>query len=401
VANPSVLADSKAVVRSPDAARVLIASLIGRLPSGSAPLALLLFARQSMSIAVAGMIVGVYIAGFAVGQPILARLVDRRRQGPVLWLAVTVSTLGFLITAAHPGLALTVAGTVLAGLGGPPFEACLRALWRDIVEEPLVPAAYTLDVTSQELIFILGPMVTLGSIALFGPAGGLYATAAAQLIGTVLFATAPAARHWRGETVVRHWAGPLRSIGIRVLLGTALLVGAGIGAVAVAVTAFAEHAGARSWSGWLLAAQAGGALIGGLLYTRATPGDTRRLPLLATVFAVLYLPLLATPGPAFMAVLVAVSGLALPPLLTAVFLAADRLAPHGTAVEAFAWIMTAFTVGSALGAALTGPLVERQLRYGFAFAPAIGLVAVLCMALVAVARVPAGTTREEADLDEW
>jgi hypothetical protein len=95
-----------------------------------------------------------------------------------------------------------------------------------------------------------------------------------------------------------------------------------------------------------------------------------------------FLPLAATPGPVPMAVLLAVSGLALPPLLTAVFLTADRLAPAGTVAEAFAWVATAFAVGSAVGSAVTGPLVATGIRYGFLLAPAAALACVVALTLV-------------------
>jgi predicted MFS family arabinose efflux permease len=75
----------------------------------------------------------------------------------------------------------------------------------------------------------------------------------------------------------------------------------------------------------------------------------------------------------------------LPPLLTAVFLAADRLAPPGTAAEAFAWVATAFSVGSAAGAALAGPLTASGVRYGLTLAPAITLCAAGVLAVVASA----------------
>jgi predicted MFS family arabinose efflux permease len=158
-------------------------------------------------------------------------------------------------------------------------------------------------------------------------------------------------------------------------------VGLAFGSIPVALTGYAEAAGARSLSGWLLAAQAAGALIGGLLYTRARPGGPVRLPLLAAALTAGFLPLLVTPRPAVLAVLLAVSGLALPPLLTAVFLAADRLAPAGTVAEAFAWVATAFAVGSAIGSAAAGPLVAAGIRYGFTLAP---LAALVCVAVLTV-----------------
>ncbi len=151
---------------------------------------------------------------------------------------------------------------------------------------------------------------------------------------------------------------------------------------------YAEAAGNRSLSGWLLAAQAAGALIGGLAYMRVRPGGPGRLPLVTAMLAAGFVPLLAVPGPAVMAVLLAIAGVSLPLVLTAVFLTADRLTPAGTAVEAFAWIITAFTVGSAVGAAITGPLVGDSIRAGFAFAPVAGLLAVAAMSTASFARRP-------------
>ena len=368
-----ILRDNAAVLRSPDAARVLAASLIGRLPSGSAPLALLLFARETMTIAVAGLLVGAYTAGVAVGQPMLARAADRWRQPPVMLAAVTTSTVGFAVTAASTALPVTLASAALAGLGAPPFEACLRALWRDIVGEQLLHTAYTLDVTVQELIFVAGPLVTLTAVAGFGVRGGLVTTALLQLAGTLWFASTPAVRRWRGEVAPRHWAGPLRSGSMRLLMATTALVGAGVGSIAVAVTGYAEQVGARSWSGWLLAAQAGGALVGGLLYARFRPVGARRgLSGITALLGLAYLPLLLTPAPPTMLFLMAIAGLALPAFLTAVFVFVDSVAPPGTAAESFAWVATAFLVGSASGAALNGVILDanRIATAGFALAPA-------------------------------
>ena len=93
--------------------------------------------------------------------------------------------------------------------------------------------------------------------------------------------TAPVVRRWRGAAAVRHWAGPLRSGTLRVLLAATVLVGFAVGASTVAVTNYAEVAGAPSESGWLLAAQAFGALLGGITFTRRQPRDLpRRLPVI-------------------------------------------------------------------------------------------------------------------------
>ncbi|MEV6851527.1 MFS transporter [Actinoplanes sp. NPDC051411] len=377
-------AGARAVLRAPHVRTVLLAAQVGRIPQASAPLALLLFGRQTLSLATAGLLVAGYTAGMAAGTPLLARAVDRRSQPPVVLFASLLSAAGFLLVAAGTGgTGVLLAGAVVAGLGTPPLEACLRVLWPAMVPPAAVAAAYALDIAFQEVIFVVGPLVTLAAVALAGPAAGLIAAAVLQLAGSAVYARTPVARRWRGETAARHWSGPLRVPQFVLLSGGIACVGAAVGSLPVALTGYAEALSDRSLSGWLLACQAVGALIGGLLYTRARRGGRRRLPLITIAFAAGYLPLLLMPGAVAMAPLTALCGLALPPLLTVAFLSADALAPAGTVVEAFAWIATAFAIGSAAGSALTGPLVDSGLRLGFGFAPVAGLLAILLMSAAA------------------
>ncbi len=377
------------VLRTPQVARLLAASTLGRVPLGSSSVALLLFARQTWSIGQAGLLVGVYTVGLAVGAPVLARIADRWRQPPVMIAAALVSTVGFVILAVtHPSIGLAVVATLIAGAGAPPFEAGLRVLWRDLVPESQITTAYTLDIAVQEVIFILGPLTAVAAVAVGGPSAGLFVTAAFQLIGTAWFVTTPAVRRWRGEVIAnteRHWAGPLRSAPLRLLLAAIVLIGAGVGAMPVAITRYAEAAGDRSWAGWMLAAQAFGALIGGLVNTRLKLPE-RCAPWLAAGLALGYLTLVLTPEPPLMLLLAMLSGLALPPLLTATFLIVDAVSPAGTAAEAFAWVSTAFTTGAALGAAVDGIILDHTpgVAVGFVLAPiTMALAAVLYRVLVA------------------
>jgi predicted MFS family arabinose efflux permease len=360
-----------AVLRAPQAARVLVASLLGRLPLGAGPLALLVFARETLSLGAASLLVAAFTAGIAVGGPLLARAADRWRQPPVLWVAALASTLGYAVVAGSSTVALGAIGAVLAGLGAPPFEACLRVLWRDLVPPAAVSSAYTVDIAAQELIFIIGPLATVLAVALLGSAGGLYACAAAQLAGTAWFATAAVVLGWRGERVRRHWLGALRSGALGVILVAIVLVGAAVGSVVVAITGYAEARGTTASAGWLISAQALGALIGGLGYARVRASARRsRLAVLGGAMAVSYAPLLLQPPPVAMAVLLVLSGLGLPVLLTVTFLFVDTVAPAGTAAEAFAWVATAFAIGSAGGAAVTGLIVDAAgTGAGFAVPP--------------------------------
>jgi MFS family permease len=237
------------VLRTPQVPYVLLASLIGRLPLGAAPLALLLYAHGTMSAAMTGLLVGSYTAGTAIGQPMLSRMADRWRQAPVVLAAIVLSTAGFLVITLAPADGTVIAAAFAAGLGAPPFEACLRVLWRVLVGEHHLHSAYTVDVTVQELIFIAGPLMTVAAVNLGGPTGGLIAIATAQAVGALLFLGSPAVRRWRGEVATRHWAGPLRSARLRPLLFATMLVGSSLGCMTIAVAAYSVGRVRHRWPG--------------------------------------------------------------------------------------------------------------------------------------------------------
>ena len=59
-----------------------------------------------------------------------------------------------------------------------------------------------------------------------------------------------------------------------------------------------------------------------------------------------------------------VAGRAIAPTLAIAFALVDDLAPAGTMTEAFAWLATAESVGSALGSSLAGGIVTSGARLG-------------------------------------
>ena len=88
----------------------------------------------------------------------------------------------------------------------------------------------------------------------------------------------------------------------------------------------------------------------------------RDLALGLVVLVATYALLARTPGSALlMAPLAVLSGVGLPPVLTCVFQLVDRLAPTGTTTEAFAWLISAFLVGSSVGAFAAGALADAGL----------------------------------------
>lgn len=374
------------VLRSRYVPRLLSASLIGRLPTGMAPLAILLTVREHAGdYRLAGALTALYAGSAAVCGPVLGRLIDRTRQPPMLLGCAVVSTTAFLLLAVVDpvnSFGLGAVAAILAGAATPQLEPCLRVLWEDVVRgERNVRAAFSLDAATQELIFVCGPLVVLAATALAGPRGGLVAAGAIGFAGTLWFATARPARAWRSASEGhRHWAGPLRAPGVIRLFASLVCVGATIGAFTIGITGYAEVIGQRNLSGWFLALNAGGALLCGIAYT-AVPlarREDRRLLLLLGLLALGYLPLALTPGPLAIAPLTFLSGCALPAVLASAFALIARIAPKGTLTEAHAWMITSFGVGNAVGSALAGTLLDLvSIPAAFLFATAVASIGVL------------------------
>lgn len=85
-------------------------------------------------------------------------------------------------------------------------------------------------------------------------------------------------------------------------------------------------------------------------------------------------------------------------MLTCVFVTSDRVAPRGTAAESFAWVATAFLVGSAAGSALDGALLDTTgvLTLGFLPAP----VTILAASALVWLTVPTGVDQGEMHLNQ-
>ncbi|MFJ3791508.1 MFS transporter [Kitasatospora sp. NPDC090091] len=372
VCGPAQDSSYRAALGSPHVARLLAGTLVGRLPTGMAPIAILLLVRaEHGSLALAGLLGALYGLASAIGQPLLGRLVDRRGQTWVLITSTVIASTAFLLLPStgpvpHPVLAaLTV---LVAGLATPPLEAGLRALWPVLLPDPeRRRAALALDSSSQGLVFVAGPLLATGVSAVIGPHGALVATAAAGLLGSGMITSAAPSRTWLPSAAAKpmHWLGPLRVPGLRVLVAALAGTGVALGAMNVLALSAAERHHAGWLAGVMPAALSVGSMLGGLAYgRRAWPGaPTRHLVAASIGFAAGWMPLLPDPVPAIAVLGAVLPGTFLAPLLTAAFLTVGRLAPMGESTEAFAWLIACIGVGQAAGTALAslaspaGPLL--------------------------------------------
>lgn len=336
-------------------ARLLGGTLLGRLPTGMGPLAIALFVRSNGGdYTLAGVLSAVYALTLAAGQPMLGRVMDRYGQPRVLLSAALAAGAGFagFAVIGLKLLSVAVAAVAVAGFATPPLESGLRALWPDVLRDRArLHTAYALDAASQESIFTLGPLLVVAAAAVSTEAALLLA-GVLGVAGALVVALSAPSRTWRGEPREADWLGPLRSPGLRVVIGALVCVGCTFGVIEVAAVSYADARHAAGISGVLLAANSAGALCGGLVH--GGRGGARRLPWLVAGLATCFVPLILAPAIPLMVAFAVLSGVFIAPVLGCTFTLVDRLAPRGTVTEAFGWLVTAVAVGAALGSAIGG-----------------------------------------------
>jgi predicted MFS family arabinose efflux permease len=147
---------------------------------------------------------------------------------------------------------------------------------------------------------------------------------------------------------------------LQTLVLASLPVGFALGTLEVVLPAFSAAEGSKELAGVLLAVWSLASGAAGLAYG-ARPARERLLRV--HVRFALLLPagcavLFAASSPETMALLVILTGLPIAPLIASRNQLVERVAPRGTATEAFTWPLTALVAGVSLGAAAAGSLVE-------------------------------------------
>jgi MFS family permease len=360
------LSDYRTALTTPGMRGPVVASLLARLPIAMVGLSLLLYVqRETGSFAAAGLVSASSLVGVAVGSIVQGRLMDR--LGPTRPLLGAVSLFAVFVAlaigAVEAGAALAVLVPVafLVGLTEPMVGSASRALWSHVLPAGSARlAGYAYEAISMEVFFILGPGLAGLLVAAPWAGTGVVIGAASMVAGALWFALNPTVRGVRPAPMGRSLLGALASPGMRTVALAALGFGVTIGFIEVAVPAAAAQAGQVGMGGLLLSLWSVSSVLFGILYSmKPFPRAMHlRLPVLLGGFAVLSL-LLAVPTTLIgLGAALLVVGTLITPQSTTHSAAIEQVAPAGTATEAFGWVVTAVTVGLAIGQSASGRLVE-------------------------------------------
>ncbi|WP_113627794.1 MFS transporter [Pectobacterium peruviense] len=364
-----------------------LAGLLARVPLPMTGIGIITMLSQLRgSYALAGAVSATFVLTYALLSPQISRLVDRHGQGRVLPLATLISAIGMLLLLASawwqaPDWTLFI-GALLAGFM-PSMSAMVRARWTAIYRgQPRLQTAYSLETVLDEVTFIAGPPLAVGlSVAVFPQAGPL---AAALLLIIGVFAlvtqrgTEPPVEKQDVSTV--HSGAVIKQANVRLLALLMVAMGVIVGTVDIVSVAFAEQRGQPAAASLILSAYAVGSCLAGLLFgaLKLRTALHHLLLLGGVATAATTLPLLLVGSIPTLAAAVLIAGLFFAPTMIVAMSLVERLVPEHRLTEGMTWLLAGLNIGVALGAAVSGHVVdEGGARAGFAVALCAGVLVLL------------------------
>lgn len=395
-----------AIFAAPGAKGFSAAGLLGRMPLSMLGIGVVTMISQLTGrYGLAGAVSAALALSAALIGPQVSRMVDRHGQRRVLRPATLISlaaVAGLLVSAQQrwPDWTLFV---FAAGVGCvPSVGSMVRARWAAIYagSPRELHTAYSAESVVDEVVFILGPILSIGlSTAWFPEAGPLLA---ACFLGIGVFwltaqrATEPVP-HPRSE----HSSGSaLRAPGLQVLVVAFVATGALFGAMEVVTVAFADAQGHKAASSLVLAVYALGSCLAGavfgLLHLKGDPA--RRWVLGVCAMAVSMIPLQLVGNLPLLAVALFVAGLSIAPTMVTTMALVEQHVPRAKLTEGMTWTSTGLAVGVALGSSAAGWVVDAAgARAGYAVPGAAGVLAA-AVAFLGYRRLRPAPERAEASV---
>jgi MFS family permease len=379
----------------PRAWRFSVAGIIGRMPMSMYGLAtVLLISAGTGRYGLAGSVSAAGSVGGAVCAPQLGRLVDRLGQHRVLipvcfTFALAVAGLVAAVTLHAPDWTLFLCG-IAGGATMPQTGPMARARWSVLLAgSPRLHTAFSVESVADEVCFVVGPAAVTLLATQVHPAAGVTTAALCALAGSLWFASqrsteppvvtlVPTARSHESDAGGRQ--SRLAAPSLFVLVPVALFLGAMFVTIDLSTVAFATRFGHKALAGVILGVYALGSATGGLWYGSRTwhVPAWRRLAVTLPLTVAGVCTFWAMPNLLVLTLVIFLCGMTIAPSLIAAYSLLESTAVAGRATEAMSWLSTGVSVGVACGSTAAGFILDAfGARWGYAFAGASGVVAVL------------------------
>jgi MFS family permease len=338
-------------------ARIIAAQLTARFPFGMLSLAFLLHIEQvTGSYGAAGLVLAATSIGQAIAGPLTSRWMGVWGIRKVLLLTLAVCAVAVTTIAVVPmSVPAYMAVGLVAGLSTPPVQPAVRTIYPKLVTSQQLTPLFSLDASAQEIIWVLGPVVTTFVSTQVGTVWGIALAAAIMVVGCLWFISSPEVGRVRIPKSRRKLGQVLKRP--PVLLATVvgfLLIGA-CSAVEAGVVATFGHDGLEA--GIVLAIFSVGSLAGGLALGHTPIGPyalARRIFIVFAGLAVASLFLNAW----WLSVTLFVAGIGIAPALAVLFAIVSASVKFSDTAEAYGWVGTGQLIGAAMGSAAAGFLID-------------------------------------------
>jgi MFS family permease len=351
----------------------MAAQLLARFPFGMLSLALLLHVeRTHHSYAAAGLVLAATSLGQAIAGPLTSRWMGVWGMRKVLSLTTVVCATGLVVIALVPvPVPIIMAIGFLAGLSTPPVQPAVRTIYPKMVNSTQLTPLYALDASAQEIIWVVGPVITTFVAIQISTALAILLAVAFLIGGGVWFMSSPEVGRVRIPRSKRSLGKVLArpTVLLATLVGF-LLVGACAAIEAGVVATFGDDG---PESGIILSLFAIGSLTGGLLLGHVPIGPWAMAKRLLMVFVGMSLAALSL-NFWWIGATLFVAGLGIAPAFAVMYAIVSASVKFSETAEAYGWVGTGQLIGAALGSAAAGFMIDTfrapgayWIAAGFAF----------------------------------
>jgi MFS family permease len=276
------------------------------------------------------------------------------RKVLIITLIISSTAIGTIAFALLP-VGLYMAVGFIAGLSWPPIQPAVRTIYPKMVNSKQLTPLFSLDASAQEIIWVVGPVVTTFVATQVGTVQAIVLALVFFVGGGAWFVLSPEVGRVRIPRSRRKMGVVLKRP--PVLLATVvgfLLIGASA-AVEVGVVATFDQGSAAA--GTVLAIYAAGSLVGGLAFGHMQISPWALARRMFIVFVGVSLASLFL-GFWWLSVTLFIAGLGIAPALAVMFSIVSASVKFSDTAEAYGWVGTGQLIGAAIGSAAAGFLID-------------------------------------------